>query len=127
MKRKETKLEKNLQKIGFTLSYKTYEGKHQEKVSGYTFERKCNHTTYIVNLDKTRTQIVTYAFSNQYYDYFNKGRIEGLQEVLEFLGEELKKIYDFEKKETLDLVDFSELEEDLETPNVSYEVDSFND
>lgn len=127
MKRKETKLEKNLQKIGFILSYKTYEGKHQEKVSGYAFERKCNHITYIVNLDKTRTQIVAYAFKNQHYDYFDKGRIEGLMEVYESFGDELATIYDFEKKETLDLVDFSDFEEDLETPNVSYEVDSFND
>lgn len=127
MKRKETKLEKNLQRIGFTLSYKTYEGKHQEKVSGYTFERKCNQITYIVNLDKTRTQIVTYAFRNQYYDYFDKGRIEGLMEVYESFGDELATIYDFQNKETLDLVDFSELEEDLDNPNVSYEVESLND
>lgn len=127
MKRKETKLEKNLQKIGFTLSYKTYEGKHQEKVSGYTFERKCNNITYIVNLDKTRTQIIAYSFRNSHYDYFDKGRIEGLMEVYESFGDELSTIYDFQKKETLDLVDFSDLEEDLDNPNVSYEVDSFND
>ena len=127
MKRKETKLEKNLQKIGFTLSYKHYEGKHQERVSGYVYERRNSHITYMVNLDKTRTQIVSYAFSNKYYDYFNKGRIEGLQEVYESFGDELSSIYNFQTKETLDLVDFSDLEEDLDNPNVSYEVDSFND
>lgn len=127
MKRKETKLEKNLQEYFYKLDYKTYEGKNSEKVSGYVYKKEIGHTTYIVCLDKTREHIVSYAFSNCHYDYFDKGRIEGLQEVLEFLGEELKKIYDFEKGVALDLVDFSDLEEDLDNPNVSYEVDSFND
>jgi len=127
MKRKETKLEKNLQEYFYKLDYKTYEGKNSEKVSGYVYKKEICNTTYIVCLDKTREHIVSYAFSNSHYDYFDKGRIEGLQDVLTFLGEELCKIYDFENGVALDLVDFTDLEEDLENPNVSYEVDSFND
>lgn len=127
MKRKETKLEKNLQEYFYKLEYKTYEGKNSERVNGYVYKKVIGNTTYLVSLDKTREHIVTYAFTNNHYDYFNQGRIEGLQDVLDFLCEELKKIYDFEKGVALDLVDFSDLEEDLDNPNVSYEVDSFND
>ena len=127
MKRKETKLEKNLQEYFYKLDYKTYEGKNSERVSGYIYKKVVSFTTYIVKLDKTREHIEYYAFTNSHYDYFDKGRIEGLQDVLEFLGEELSKIYDFKNGVALDLVDYSDFEEDLDNPNVSYEVDSFND
>lgn len=127
MKRKETKLEKNLQEYYYKLDYKTYEGKNSEKVSGYVYKKVIGSTTYIVSLDKTREHIVSYAFSNNHYDYFDKGKIEGLQDVLCFLGEELTKIYDFTTKQARELDDFRALEEDFIENIENIGGDDFND
>lgn len=123
MKRKETQLEKNLQEYYYKLAYKTYEGKNSEKVSGYVYQKKTNLTLYTVCLDKTREHIVSYAFSNSHYDYFDKGRIEGLQEVLDFLGKQLNDIYDFENKVARELPPFDV--EDIENPFI--EESNFDD
>ena len=48
-------------------------------------------------------------------------------EVYESFGDELATIYDFEKKETLDLVDFSDLEEDFVENIENIGGDDFND
>lgn len=114
MKRKETKLESNLIAKNYKLDSKTYCGKHQDKVDSYIYIKNNGVVTYIVKLDKKREHIVSYCFTNEKQYFYDKGKLEGLEEVLSYFEEELRLIYDFKEGKALDLVDYSEIETVLE-------------
>ena len=109
MKRKITLLEKNLLTKNYKLTGKTYTGKHSDKVESYIYEKQVNNTTYFVYLDKTREKISHYSFTNNFFKVFDNGKIEGLQEVLLYFEEELKSLYDFEKKTATPIVEYTDL------------------
>lgn len=98
MKRKETRLEKNLKGLGYFLSHKTYTGKHSDKVYTYVYLKYNGDYEFSVLLNKTREQIVHYSFiCNRTLEY-NLGILEFLQAVHTKFKEELMSVYDFDNK-----------------------------
>lgn len=98
MKRKETRLEKNLIGLGYHLSHKTYTGKHSDKVNTYVYVKDNGVVEYSVSLDKNREQIVYYSFTNHRTLDYNFGILESLQEIHTKFNEELMSVYDFATK-----------------------------
>lgn len=125
MKRKETLLESNLIYLGFRLVGKTYTGKHSDKVEGYHYEKEVGETTYVVNLDKTREEIVSFLFRNPHFYEFDLGKINGLYDVFNQFTLELQKIYNFSDKKALSIYNFIVEEENINDPFV--EESNFDD
>ena len=112
MKRKTTELERNLKDLGFKLDHKTYCGKNSDKVLDYVFIRTNGYYEYQVFLNRERTQIVGYGFTNPTFVNFNDMTMEMLQREYDSFENELKEIYDFENqkvkfRETIDLEELS--------------------
>ena len=84
-KRKITNLETKLNEIGFKLECKLYCGKHSEKNKGYLFKKTIEQTTFYIELDKTRTSVIDYWFTNNYVEKYDSGILQGLENVLKFL------------------------------------------
>ena len=114
MRRKETKLEKNLIDLGYWLSHKTYCGKKSEKVFEYIFIKENNHTIYQVSINRTREHINSFSFTNRTIVSFNDNSIEELQKINNNLHEEMTLIYDFENKVAKELENPFDL--DVEEP-----------
>lgn len=92
MKRKTTDLEIRLNENGYKLSHKTYVGKKAEKVDEYVYLKKDGTTTYQVNVDRTRTHITNYSFTNRAFYVFNSESIDLLQALYIDFTNEIKKI-----------------------------------
>ena len=95
MKRKETRLEKNLIGLGYHLSHKTYTGKHSDKVDTYVYVKDNGFIEYSVFLNKDRTTIRNYSFKNKVYMEYTNGILESLEEINGKFKNELMGIYDF--------------------------------
>lgn len=103
MKRKVTQLEHNLISRGYHLSHKTYTGKNSDKVDTYIYIKDKNNINYYVALDKNRNEIVHYSFTNNYNMYYSNGTLESLLEINARFNLELQEIYDFGKKESIEI------------------------
>ena len=97
MKRKETRLEKNLLGIGYHLSHKTYTGKHSDKVDTYVYIKDNGVIEYSVFLNKDRTTIRNYSFRNKVYMDYTSGILDSLIEINSKFQNELMGIYDFSR------------------------------
>ena len=112
MRRKETLLESNLIELGYRMSHKTYSGKHSDKVESYIYKKINGEVVYQVSLNKTREHIDHYSFQTlRQFDY-NRGKLEGLYEVLMGLEDELKSVYDFDKKCAKEVLEYEEMDID---------------
>lgn len=92
MKRKTTDLEIRLNENGYKLSHKTYVGKKAEKVDEFVYLKTDGTTTYQVNVDRTRTHVTSYSFTNRAFYVFNGDSIDLLQALYIDFSEEIKKI-----------------------------------
>ena len=89
MKRKVTTLEQNLINKGFRLEKKTYIGKNRDKVNTYVYSFSDGEITYFVELDKTRTKIIRYYFTNKCNLDYTHDYITKLETIYNDFGEKL--------------------------------------
>ena len=124
MRRKQTKLENNLYELGYRLDHKTYCGKKSDKVLDYVFIRTNGYYEYQVYLNRERTKIEGYCFTNPTIRTYNDMSLGLLQQDYENFKKELDQIYDFENQVAKDCVNVKDVSE-FENPFV--EESAFDD
>lgn len=113
MRRKITKLEENLINLGFKLDHKTYCGRKSEKVDQFVYRKSYSGADYFVYLDRERTKIESYGFTNPFIKEYNSISIDTIMSINIDFTNELEQIYNFNEntiKEYIPIHDIDEIE-----------------
>ena len=96
MKRNETEVEKDLIECGYSLSHKTYVGKHSEHVANYVYSKE----NEIILLDQKRKSVVNYGLANVNVDLLDDPTLNNLRIKLFNLKTFIKSM-NFEQRDEL--------------------------
>ena len=87
MKREITKLEQKLIDNGYKLDFKSYVGKHSQKVEFYCYKGHLENYEVLIYLDSKRVKVDHYCFENKTPRYIDEENIETLERVYKELTE----------------------------------------
>lgn len=87
MKREITKLEQKLIDNGYKLEFKSYVGKHSQKVEFYCYKGQLEDYEVLIYLDSKRQMVDHYCFENKTPRYIGLENIETLERVYKELTE----------------------------------------
>lgn len=87
MKREITKLEQKLIDNGYKLEFKSYVGKHSQKVEFYVYKGQLEDYQVLIYLDSKRVRVDHYCFENKTPRYIGLENIEILERVYKELTE----------------------------------------
>lgn len=87
MKREITKLEQKLINKGYKLEFKSYVGKHSQKVEFYCYKGQLENYEVLIFLDSKRSRVDHYCFENKTPRYIGLENIETLERVYKELTE----------------------------------------
>lgn len=87
MKREITKLEQKLIDNGYKLEFKSYVGKHSQKVEFYCYKGQLENYEVLIYLDSKRQVVDHYCFENKTPRYIGLENIETLERVYKELTE----------------------------------------
>ena len=94
MKREITKLEQKLIDNGYKLEFKSYVGKHSQKVEFYCYKGQLEDYEVLIYLDSKRTRVDHYCFENKAPRYIGCENICTLERVYKELTDFLYSISD---------------------------------
>ena len=94
MKREITKLEQKLIDNGYKLEFKSYVGKHSQKVEFYAYKGQLEDYQVLIYLDSKRTKVDHYCFENKAPRYIGCENIVTLERVYKELTDFLYSISD---------------------------------
>lgn len=81
MKREITKLEQKLIDNGYKLEFKSYVGKHSQKVEYYCYKGHLENYEVLIYLDSKRSRVDHYCFENKTPRFIGLENIETLERV----------------------------------------------
>ena len=113
MKREITKLEQKLIDNGYKLEFKSYVGKHSQKVEFYCYKGQLEDYQVLIYLDSKRQVVDHYCFENKTPRYIGLENIETLERVYKELTNFIYSI----SNEMLNLEEQEEIVEILESEN----------
>ena len=94
MKREITKLEQKLIDNGYKLEFKSYVGKHSQKVEFYCYKGQLDNYEVLIYLDSKRQLVDHYCFENKTPHYIGLENIDTLEKVYKELTDFIYSISD---------------------------------
>ena len=85
MKREITKLEQKLIDKGYKLEFKSYVGKHSQKVEFYCYKGQLENYEVLIYLDSKRVKVDHYCFENKAPRYISCENIDTLERIYQEL------------------------------------------
>ena len=113
MKREITKLEQKLIDNGYKLEFKSYAGKHSQKVEFYCYKGQLDNYQVLIYLDSKRQVVDHYCFENKAPQYIGCENIDTLERIYKELTDFIYSLSD----EVLKLEEQEEIVEILESEN----------
>ena len=108
MKREITKLEQKLIDKGYKLEFKSYVGKHSQKVEFYCYKGQLEDYEVLIYLDSKRVRVDHYCFENKAPRYIDEENITTLERVYRELTDFIFSLSNEENQE--EIVEIVEIE-----------------
>lgn len=110
MKREITKLEQKLINNGYKLEFKSYIGKHSQKVEFYCYKGQLENYEVLIYLNSKRSKVDHYCFENKAPRYIDCENIIALERVYRELTDFIYSLSKSEEEHPEEIVEILESE-----------------